>query len=97
MTQTRTSVDPLLYEPVSDTALKNQVGLSEPIVYQDSIALKYLTGLRIEPSTKSGFNLALNSLQTMFRTRRGREDYVYLEEVSYLGDLEIGTEIKLKV
>jgi nucleosome assembly protein 1-like 1 len=80
------------------TALKNQVGLSEPIVDQDAVALRYLTGLRIEPSTKSGFNLALNSHQTMFRTRRGREDCVYLEEVSYLGDSvyswETGTEIK---
>jgi hypothetical protein len=26
------------------TALKNQVGLSEPIVDQDAVALKYLTG-----------------------------------------------------
>ena len=48
------------------TALKNQFGLSEPIVDQDAVAPKYLTGLRIEPSTKTGFNLALNSHQMMF-------------------------------
>ena len=80
------------------TTLKN--GLSEPIFDQDTVALKYLTGLRIEPSTKPGFNLALNSYQTMFPTRRGREDHVYLEEVSYLGDSvyswETGTEMKQK-
>ena len=50
------------------TALKNQVGLSEPIIDQDAVAVKYLTYMHIEPSMKPGYNLNLNPHQTMFRT-----------------------------
>ena len=52
------------------TALKN--GLSEPIVDQDTVALKYLTGLPIEPSTKPGFEFLLNDVSNTTWSRRLR-------------------------